>query len=291
MIECLPISVVICALNEEHRIKDAIISIKENNPFEVIVVEGGSTDNTYKVASNYADKVYQVESYNLGYKRYFGVLKATQPYILIMDADQVFGKGQLKLMFDDLLMSDWVGVQSQLKSFVHDTYWEKAMEATINLSHGAYGERKMIGTPALYRRNILLECNFNPEISGSCDDTDLCYRLTQRGYKLGISNAVCYQKLRASFREVCKKFYWYGQGDFQFAILHPERSLSIFFHPIKNYMFLKTISLIKTGSFKYSLFPLIAGFFRHCGFWKGLFNFLRKKRTDSRLEKRNDFDY
>ena len=38
----LPVSVIICALNEEHRIKDAINSAKANNPFEIIVVEGGS---------------------------------------------------------------------------------------------------------------------------------------------------------------------------------------------------------------------------------------------------------
>jgi hypothetical protein len=41
----LPISVVICALNEESRIKDAILSAKKNEPAEIIVVEGGSTDN------------------------------------------------------------------------------------------------------------------------------------------------------------------------------------------------------------------------------------------------------
>jgi glycosyltransferase involved in cell wall biosynthesis len=294
MSECLPVSVAISALNEGRRIEDAILSARKNNPFEVIVIEGGSTDNTYAVASDYADKVYQVEPYNLGYKRYYGVLKATQPYILIMDADQVFKDGQqLKLMLDELNKSGWMGIQPQLKSFVNDTYWQKGMEATLSLTHSTYGERKMIiGTPTLCRRDVLLKYNFNPEISGSCDDTDLCYRLTQRGYKLGISNAVCYQKHRATFKEVCKKFYWYGQGDFHFALLHPERALSIFSHPIKNYMFLKPAKLIKRGFFKYSLFPFVGGCVRHCGFWKGFLNFLiKRKKTDTRIAKRNDFGY
>ncbi len=36
----LPVSVVICAINESKRIKDAILSANRNNPEEVIVIEG-----------------------------------------------------------------------------------------------------------------------------------------------------------------------------------------------------------------------------------------------------------
>ena len=45
-----PVSVVICALNEEHRIKDTIESARRNFPSEIIVIEGGSTDNTFEIA-------------------------------------------------------------------------------------------------------------------------------------------------------------------------------------------------------------------------------------------------
>lgn len=292
MSESLPISVTISALNEEHRIKDAILSARENGPAEVIVVEGGSTDKTYDVSLQYADRVYKAESFGLGYKRRLGVLKATQPYVLVMDADQVLERGHLKILLDDLLKSGWTGIQPQLTSYVNNTYWEEAMEAMLSLSHGVYGERNVIGTPSLYRRDILLNFNFNPNVIGSCDCTDLSYRLVKAGHRLGISNAVCYQKHRVNFKQVCRKFYWYGQGDVQFAIMHPERAVSIFLHPIKNYMILKTIALIRRGRIKYSPFTVIGGFIRHCGFWKGLLNSLiKKRRTDSRIENRNDFNY
>ncbi len=289
--EKLPVTIVICALNEEGRIKDAIESARKNNPAEVIVVEGGSTDKTLEIAKQCADNVYEVEPFNLGNKRYQGVLKATQPYILNMDADQVIDPGLLEVMLKELQSTGWVGIQTQLKSYTNESWWEEGMEATLGLTHGGFGERTMIGTPALYRRDILLENNFNPAISGASDDTDLCYRLTKKGFKLGISSVVCFQKHRVSFTAVYKKFYWYGQSDFQFGNLHPERMLSIFTHPIRNYMFFKPLHLIKKGQAKYAPFPFIAGIFRHVGFWKGFINYLQNKNTDSRIENSEDYDY
>jgi glycosyltransferase involved in cell wall biosynthesis len=278
-------------MNEELRIKDAILSAKKNNPAEVIVIEGGSTDNTVEIAETYADKVFQVKPYNLGYKRYYGVLNATQDYILNMDADQVVEPDNLEIMFNELNEWGWVGIQAQLRSEINDTFWEKAMEATTMLTHGGSSETNMIGTPALFKRDILMHINFNPEITGSCDDTDLCYRLKKKGYRMGISTAICHQKHRANFKQVKKKFYWYGQGDFQFALLHHERLLSIFTHPLKNYMLIKSLKLMKRGLVKYSAFPIVAGFCRHLGFWKGFYNYVLKKKTDSRIECRRDLDF
>ena len=96
-----PVSIIICALNEEKRIQDAIESAKKNNPKEVIVVEGGSLDKTVDIAKKYADKVYSVDQFGLGYKRAFGVKKASQPYILNLDADQILGENTLEIMMNE----------------------------------------------------------------------------------------------------------------------------------------------------------------------------------------------
>ena len=263
---------------ESYSIQDAILSAKRNDPAEVIVIEGGSTDRTFELASRFADRALQVTPFNLGHKRNVGVNVASQRYVLNMDADQVLEPEGLETMIRELEHFGWAGIQTQLKSVRNDTYWEAAMEATLQLSHGSPGPRTMLGTPALYQREVLLENGFNSAITGSCDDTDLCYRLTRRGYSLGVSTATCYQKHRASLRGVLKKFYWYGQGDHQFGRLHPERRWSIFLHPIRNYMFGKTLALIRQRKLRYAAFPLLAGLARHLGFWKGWLNFLRDRQ-------------
>ncbi|TFH46834.1 MAG: glycosyltransferase [ANME-2 cluster archaeon] len=53
----LDVSVVVCTKNEESRIEDCLKSIVNNNPGEIIVVDGESTDTTIDIAKKYTNKV------------------------------------------------------------------------------------------------------------------------------------------------------------------------------------------------------------------------------------------
>jgi glycosyltransferase involved in cell wall biosynthesis len=296
-----PVSVIICVLNEEKRIKETIESARRNNPFEIIVVEGGSTDNTSSVASLYADKVFSVNEVGLGYKRAMGVKIATQKYILNLDADQILEDNALKIMIKELEQNNFAGIQANLKSVSNNTYFEKAMEFNvsqvhIHTKHSSLNNNypinaTMIGTPALFKTEILKKHNFNEAITGSCDDTDLCYRLTKLGYNLGISSMVCYQKHRGDFLTTYKKFSWYGEGDCEFAILHPERFLSIFFHPLKNYVFKKSFISIIKGQPKYVPYFVLTGLIRHFSFYKYLIKRIMGTTKDSRSSNLDDYNY
>ena len=287
----LPVTIVICALNEEIRIKDTIESAKKNNPFEIIVIEGGSVDNTVEVATKYADKVYSIKHFGLGYKRAYGVEKATQKYIFNLDADQVLENGAIETMINELEENKYTGIQASLKSLRNDTYWEQGMGYNVGLTHSTPTETIMIGTPALYKADVIKLINFDKNISGSCDDTDLCYRLTQKGYKLGISTALCYQKHRSTFKTTLKKFMWYGEGDCEFGLKHRERFWSIFTHPIRNYFFKKSLLAVKNGDIKFVPFFMFTGIIRHIGFYKFLFKKSMGNTLDSRVKNRNDKDY
>lgn len=287
----LPVSIVICALNEEHRIKDTIESARRNNPFEIIVVEGGSMDKTVEVAKEYADKVFSVEEYGLGYKRAFGVEQASQKYILNLDADQVLEDNALEIMIDELEKNGYCGIQASLKSIRNDTYWEQGMGYNVQLTHSKPIDTIMIGTPAIYKSEVLKKINFDKNISGSCDDTDLCYRLVRSGYKLGISTVICYQKHRSTFKTTLKKFMWYGEGDCEFGLKHRERLWSIFSHPIRNYFFKKSFLAIKNRDFKFVPFFMFTGIIRHLGFYKFLLKKLMGNTKDSRVANRDDMEY
>jgi glycosyltransferase involved in cell wall biosynthesis len=285
-----PVSIVICALNEEHRIKDAINSAKANNPFEIIVVEGGSVDNTVEVAKKYTDKVHSVDNFILGYKRAYGAEISTQKYILYLDADHILEDGALKIMINDLEKGGYVGIQATLKSVTNDTYWEEGMEYNINITDNDPSNVAVIGMPCLYKSEILKQINFDKNI-GAGDDTDLCYRLAKNGYTLGISNAICFQKHRSNFKETLKKFMWYGEGDCEFGLKHRERLWSIFTHPMKNYFFKKSLISIKNGHIKYVPFFMFTGLVRHIGFYKYLLKTIMGDAKDSRTLNRNDKDY
>ncbi len=89
-------SIVIPALNEEKRIGaclDALVKQKTKEPFEVIVVDNGSTDKTSKIARSYSGKlnitVLREERRGRGRARRTGFLKARGKYFLSTDADAI----------------------------------------------------------------------------------------------------------------------------------------------------------------------------------------------------------
>ena len=49
----LPLSVTICSLNEEKNISHCIESIIEQNPYEIILIDGSSNDRTVEIAQKY----------------------------------------------------------------------------------------------------------------------------------------------------------------------------------------------------------------------------------------------
>ena len=290
----LPVSVVICAINESKRIKDAILSAKRNNPEEVIVVEGGSSDNTVEISKMYTDQVFSVENFGLGFKRNFGINKSSQPYTLFLDADCLLPDGSLDIMLKELLAKKYVGIQPHVKGIKNVTYCQKGMENVDSFEQ----KRKLkpiktmvIGTPSLWDKNILKKVNYDPNI-GACDDTDICYRLGKKGYSFGLSTAVCFTKHRKTWLEVYKKFSWYGEGDCEFAMKHPERFFSIFTHPIRNFVIKRSLNaLLDFKRIPYIPFFVFVGIVRHLSFYRFFIRSIFYKKIDMRQLNREDLDY
>lgn len=83
----IPLSVVIIAKNEAHNIVDCIKSCFFAK--EIIVVDDFSTDETVEIAKSLgADVVSRALNGDWGAQKTFGIALATQPWILLLDADE-----------------------------------------------------------------------------------------------------------------------------------------------------------------------------------------------------------
>ena len=95
----LPVSVIICAKNEEENLKRFIPSILAQNHqnFELIIINDASSDNTLEVIENFQKQDERVKMVNVqnneafwANKKYaltLGIKKARNPYLLFTDAD------------------------------------------------------------------------------------------------------------------------------------------------------------------------------------------------------------
>lgn len=95
----IPISVCIITKNEAAHL-DRCLSRIAPYPFELVVVDTGSTDNSKEVAMKYTDKVYDyVWKKDFSAARNFSISKASHDWILVLDTDEFVEKLDLESIY------------------------------------------------------------------------------------------------------------------------------------------------------------------------------------------------
>ena len=281
----LPLSVTICSLNEEKNISHCIESIIEQNPYEIILIDGSSNDRTVEIAQKYNIKIIIVERKGLAYQRKIAIENSTQKYIAIIDADHRPEKGSFEEMILQLEATGFDGIEAFIYSVKNEGYWDSSMEQNFILSHNITRETDMIGTPCIYKAEVLKLNNFDPFFTAASDDTDLCYRLTQKGFRIGICSAVVRQEHRSSFKGFIKKLIWYGKGDAQFVYKHPERIFQMLKHHYYNYPVKKSFYAIKSLQFQVIPFFILYGLVRNLSFLKEIIKIIFVSEVDKNIYK------
>ena len=82
----MKISAVIICTNEEKNIEDCLKSVSWAD--EIVVIDGGSTDNTRELALKYTDKVYENKWEGYAKQRTFSLGKVSNEWMFSLDADE-----------------------------------------------------------------------------------------------------------------------------------------------------------------------------------------------------------
>lgn len=95
------ISAVVIAKNEENRLRECLLSLKWCD--EVIVIDNNSDDKTVGVAKRAGAKVFSYEEEgDFAAIRNFGLSKATQDWVLFVDADEIVTKELADEMYQNI---------------------------------------------------------------------------------------------------------------------------------------------------------------------------------------------
>lgn len=88
------ITIIMPSLNSEKSIEKALVSIRmqdiDQSKIEILVVDGGSTDNTIKIAQQYAAKILPNHKVVPEAAKNIGFLAAKGCYMMFMDSDECF---------------------------------------------------------------------------------------------------------------------------------------------------------------------------------------------------------
>ncbi len=101
------LSIIIPAKNEADTIEECLKSLSnqdlDRSEYEIIVVDGNSTDETIKIASPYADRIIPQKSKGIGGARRDGAEASRGDILVFTDADTIHESNWLKIISENLI--------------------------------------------------------------------------------------------------------------------------------------------------------------------------------------------
>lgn len=211
------VSVVINTYNRSASLRTTLSALRQQTyaDFEVVVVAGPCTDATPLVRAEWADAVRWIEcpAVHLGQSRNLGIAAAAGEVVAFLDDDAIpdpHWLAELVAGYDTDCAGvggwvyDYTGYQFQHACCVCDRQARPYFDARPPLwaytrPHGDYFVH-FLGTNASFRRTALVAVGgFDEEIEYYLDETDLCLRLTDAGFRLRpLAGAAVYHKFLAS---------------------------------------------------------------------------------------------
>jgi glycosyltransferase involved in cell wall biosynthesis len=197
------LSVVIITRNEAARIRRCLASVAWAD--EVIVVDSGSTDGTEAICKEFTTRVYQRDFDTFDRQKNFGLERATGPWILSMDADEVVSPA-LREELKALLARDGDGRDGFLlrrenylcRHPIRHAWGRDALVRLVRKGRGRFAgtvhEKLDVNGPVAELRQPLL--HFNSDSLQEYTAKNLAYialeaqRRYQRGERFGLARAV-----------------------------------------------------------------------------------------------------
>ncbi len=272
------ISVVICTYNRAIILERCIESLKmQTYPnFEIIVVNGPSTDETDKVLEKYKEirTVNERKLNGLSFARNLGIKEAKGEIIVFIDDDSVADKNWIKYLVEGYTDESIGGVGGIVLNMVDNSnqfkngYISRAgIPSFINEKDLDYNDPKgnffnyIMGTNSSFKKNLLNEIGlFDEKIKYYLDEADVCVRVIRSGYKIKhVTNAIVFHEMAEghnrkspgdiNWYEIMKNSIYftmkYFKGDFSSYTTRPAKSM-VRWMKHASYLYLKgDISILK----------------------------------------------
>jgi GT2 family glycosyltransferase len=242
------VSLALVVFNEEKNLPRALASLQDPGmPWEVLVIDNGSTDGTRASFDSFQAKHPALplrwldhRPNNLGAARAFATREAAHPILAFLDADCVAPAGWLKGGAEALLAREsdpqalGLGSGNRPPESEDDFNAALALQLSSSLGHlntpqakvrEHSGEISHLPTCNVFyfRERLLAAGNFSEDFPRVCEDLELSTRVRARGKKLYYEPGLEVAHLqRASWVKWAAKMFRYGWGQIDVARRHPS---------------------------------------------------------------------
>ncbi len=225
------ISVIVCTYNGNHTVRDCLEGMLrlEYPNFEVIVVNDGSTDKTEQTVKKYGFKVISTRNGGLSNARNLGLQAATGEIVAYIDDDAYPDPHWLSYLAATFMTTDYVGVGGPNIAPCNDGPVAECVAAApggpVHVLVSDQEAEHIPGCNMAFRADALRAIGgFDPQFRGAGDDVDVCWRLQERGGKLGFNPAaMVWHHRRNAIRAYWKQQVGYGKAEALLERKWPEK--------------------------------------------------------------------
>ncbi len=230
------VSVVVASYNGGRTLKvclDSLVRLNYPN-YEVILVDDGSTDSSPEIASLYPTIRYiRQTNHGLSVARNTGINASAGEIVAFTDSDCRADEDWLYYIVGDLLTSRFTGMGGH--NFLPPEDSPAAAAVLVSPggpAHVMLNDRlaeHIPGCNMVFYKWALDEIGgFDPIFMKAGDDVDVCWRLQQRGYRIGFNPAgFVWHFRRSNVQAYLKQQRGYGEAEAMLVRKHPEYFNSI----------------------------------------------------------------
>ena len=261
------ISFVLCILNERKNLSNINRNIEFLKGQDIIIVDGGSTDNTVKeLQDNPYINFIQLKNQGLLKQRVEGIKNAKNDIVFLFDSDDELKNLDITALSEELKSKNVDGIQIKANSC--GNYWESSWGAYFQTIHFEQNS-EVLGRPSVTYKKFYTSLNITKNIF--CEDTFLKFEHKKRYGKLKycFSNQLIVRKSPKTFYSSLMQFYKYGKSDSS-IIDSKEKLLDLLYHSLIRITVLRTFTLIKLKLIIYAPFVFLMGLARSFGIMIGL---------------------
>ena len=230
------VSIIIPTKNSGNELAVCLASLKAQTykNIEIIIVDGGSSDQTEKLAIKYGVKLYiykpKVEkgASDAPHKRNYGVKKANGEYVYYLDADMELPKS----IIQECVLSIKSGIDAVIihEESVGEGIWARAK----NLERHCYWGDDTVEAPRFIKKSVWDKLGgLDLTVGGGGDDWDFYQKLKDGAYIVtDIPTALLHHEGRLTLTSLIKKRFRSGLQSMKYVKKRPYQAIVSYF-PIR----------------------------------------------------------
>jgi glycosyltransferase involved in cell wall biosynthesis len=224
----IAVTIGICVKNGEATLGAAIESIMTqdypHDKLEIVIVDDGSTDNTFSVIQSFLPKldipikVFRQQWSGLGVSRNVVVNQSSGEFIIWVDSDMTLTRTFVTQQAAFMERNNVVGIAKGQYGICNQRsisgYLENIEFVAAHLRRREKPNSLPLGTGgSIYRVNAIKQVGgFDYNIKGSGEDADAEHRVRKAGWRLETTGAVFFEHRRGSWRSLWKEYFWFGKS-------------------------------------------------------------------------------